>query len=266
MTPLRRPRFGFSLLASLLLAAALHAAEGGFTATLSLDEKSAAGITTLSADERNALDLLVADDLAFARREKLTALDGTFVSRLSEASRKSAGLDRLSPEQLAKLNELVAAAIAARPQPKERPRLKDKDVLTRKEGQVHGSVTVGYGWGSGGRVARFGSFAVNYTDPSGRFGLGLGLSTFDGDGFWGYYPGYYTPGYYYPGFYDYYPTYSLIDSYGPRVVYVTDAPRTFLNASYRFDDRTGGFAGDGACFRGSPGGSFAGRGGVGRRQ
>lgn len=263
MTPLRSTRPGLALLAGLLMAVTLPAAEGGFSATLALEEKTSAGLLTLSDDERAALDQLVADDLAFARREKLTALDGTFISRLAEAERKLAGLDRLSAEELAKINELVAAAIASRPQPKERPRLKDSDVIARKRSDVHGSVTVGYGWGSGGRSTRFGSVYVNYTDPSGRFGLGIGVTSVDGDGLWGYYPGYYTPGYYYPGFYDY-PGNYYGDFYEAAPVYADATPRAFLNASYRLDSRNGSFGGDGACFRAAPAGGFGGRGG-GRR-
>lgn len=257
MTPLRFSRSGFALLAGLVLAVAAPAAEGGFSATLSLEEKTAAGLIGLGADERAALDQLVADDLAFARREKLTALDGTFVSRLGEANRKQAGLDRLSAEQLAKLNELVAAAIAARPQPKERPRLKDRDVISRDRGQVHGSVTVGYGWGRGGREARFGSFSVNYTDPSGKFGLGVGVTTFEGDGFWGYSPGYYRSGYYYPDYYGY----PFADTYVIDPIYADDTTRPFVRASYRFDRPDRGFVGDGSCFRAAPSGGFGGRGG-----
>lgn len=257
MTPSPFTRPGLLLLAGWLILAtgSLRAAEGGFTATLSLEQKTAAGVTALTDDERTALDLLVADDLAFARRENLTDLGGTFVARRSEADRKQAGLDRLSPEQLAKLNELVAAALAARPTPKERPRLKESDVLSAKRrGEIHGSVTVMYGWGRGGREYRAGSLWLDYQDPDGRFGLGLGISTSDGDGFHGYYPGYYYPGGYYA---DYHPGY-----YNPR--YYT-APRMYIDASYPADFRGGFFRGDGACLRGSPAGGFGEHGGGRRR-
>lgn len=257
MTPSPFTRPGLLLLAGWLMLATGSpcAAEGGFTATLSLEQKTAAGVTTLTADERTALDLLVADDLAFARRENLADLGSTFVSRRTEAARKQAGLDRLGPEQLAKLNEFVAAAIAARPTPKERPRLKESDVLSAKRrGEIHGSVTIAYGWGRGGRDYRAGTLWLDYYDPDGRFGLGLGISTFDGDGFYGYYPGYYYPGAYYA---DYYPGY-----YDPR--YYT-APRVYLDASYRADDRGDFLHGDGAYLRGPKSGGSGGHGGGRRR-
>lgn len=231
----------------------LRAAEGGFTATLATEHRAAAGLTSLSDDARQALDQLVADDLAFVRREGLTELDGTFVSRRAEAERKSAGLDRLTPEQLTKLNELVAAALAARPQPKERPRLKDSDVLgAKRRGEVHGSVTVGYGWGGGGRNSRMASLQLNYQDPEGRYGIGVGITTFDGDGFWGYYPGYYSRGFY-------------PDTFGYYDAGYYAAPRVYLGVTER-DDYRGGFGPDESTYlHGNRNGGFGGRGGGRRR-
>ncbi len=257
MTPSPFTRPGLLVLAGWLMLAtgALRAAEGGFTATLTAEQKTAAGVTTLTADERAALDQLVADDVAFARRENLTDLGSTFVARRTEADRKQAGLDRLSPEHLAKLNELVAAAIAARPTPKERPRLKESDVLSAKRrGEIHGSVTVAYGWGRGGREYRAGTLWLNYQDPDGRFGLGVGISTSDGDGFYGYYPGYYYPGGYYA---DFYPGYYDTRYYA--------APRVYLDASYRTEDRGDFFRGDGSYLRGPGSAGFGGHGGGRRR-
>lgn len=253
MTPSRFPRLGLGLLAACLLTATatLAAGEGGFTATLSIEQRDLAGLTTLTPDERSALDQLVADDLAFARRENITELDGTFVTRRTEGARQQAGLDRLSPEQLAKLNELVAAAIASRPAPRERPRLKESDVLAAKRrGEIHGSVTLAYGWGSGGREFRAGSLWLDYYDPESRFGLGVGISTIEGDGYYGYHPGHYYPGVHYPGFYDY-------DFYSPPVY--------FPNSAFRPDARGGFFHDDHHCFRAIPTGGFGGRGGGRRR-
>jgi hypothetical protein len=245
-SPLARP--GWLLLAGLLMVGALRAAEGGFSATLSTGQKNAAGLAALSAAELTALDQLVADDLAYARRENLTALEGAFVARQAEAGRKSAGLDRLTPEQQARLNALVAAAITARPTPKERPRLKDSDVLVKNQPQVHGSVTVAYGWGAGGRSMRAGSMWLDYYDPESHLGIGVGLSTVNGS-YPGYYPGYY-PGFATGGFY---PDYSDPRYYTPSA--------TYYDASYRGDSFRSSFQGDGACFRAGPSGGFGGRGG-----
>lgn len=235
------------LLAGLLMVATLHAGEGGFASTLTTEQKDGAGLATLKPDELRALDQLVADDLAYARRENLTLLDGTFIARHDEAERKQAGLDRLTPEQLARLNQLVAAAIAARPAPKERPRLKESEVLGKNKPQVHGSVTVAYGWGPGGRSMRAGSLWLDYYDPESRLSLGVGLSTFDGDGAYGYYP---TGGYYYPGYYS---------GYSGAQFSVT--PRVYPGMAYDGDFRGAFFPGEGGGFRPGPMGGFGGHGG-----
>jgi hypothetical protein len=173
----------------------LHAAEGGFAATLSLDKRAVAGLTALSPVEQLTLDQLVAGELASARRPDAAELAGTFVSRRTEAERKAAGLDRLTGVQLEKLNEYVAAALAARPKPKERPRLKESDVLAaaRERNQVHGSVSVAYGWG-GGRDLWAETLWLEYYDPESRVGLGVGLTNLNGSGYYGYYPDYYGYG------------------------------------------------------------------------
>jgi hypothetical protein len=241
-------RLGLRLLAggALIAAGRLAAADGGFTATLSNEQREAAGLNALNDDERATVDRLVADDVAFARREKLTALDDTFLARRDETRRKLAGLDRLTSAQVATLNELVAAAIAARPTPKERPRLKESDVVVKRRGEIHGSVTVAYGWGAGGRDFRAGSLWLDYYDPESRLGIGVGLTSIEGSGYYGYTPGYY-PDRFYPG------PFSYADFYDPSPVY--------LNGDRRGDFRSGGgFQGDGACFRGvSEGGRGGGR-------
>jgi hypothetical protein len=200
MLPFRVIRSGV-LLAGLLatLGTPLRASDGGFTATLSREQRVAAGLDQLNAEETAALDRLVAADLAEARELQVPRLRESFIARRSEAERKEAGLDRLSPEQLAKLDELVAAALAARPVPKDRPRLKDSDVRSATGRlQVHGGVSMTYGTG-GGRSFRGVSSWVNYYDPVTGIGLGVGLARASGDGLYGYYP---YPYYYGAGYYD----------------------------------------------------------------
>jgi hypothetical protein len=236
-------RLGLGLLAGLLIATSpLAAAEGGFTATLSPEQRDAAGLAGLNDDERGALDRLVAQDLAFARREKITVLDDTFATRHDETARKLSGLDRLTAGQLAKLNELVAAAIAARPTPKERPRLKESDVVVQRRAEIHGSITVAYGWGGGGRDFRAGSLWLNYYDPETRLGIGVGLTSMEGGGYYGY-PDYY-PGRFYPAAY----SFADYDEFSPANLTV-DGRGQFGGT---------GFHGDGACFRGGSAGTRGG--------
>ena len=212
----------FALLA--VLAPSLRA-EGGFVATLSSDAQADAGLTGLSAAERAVLDQLVAQDVASAREQNITEFSSGFISRLTGEERTAAGLDRLTPTQLTRLNDLVAAALAARPRPKERPRLKESEVLTAaRQPEIHGSITLAYGWGGGGTF-RGESLWLDYYDPENHFGLSVGLNNFTGPGYYGGYPN------------DY--------GYGPR--YYNAAPFT-----YDTSDRDDFLRGDGQSFsRGS---------------
>jgi hypothetical protein len=250
MIPSSVTRLGFALLAGWLLIAAgpLAAAEGGFTATLSNEQRETAGLAGLEEGERAALDQLVADDLAFARREKVTVLEETFLARHDESLRKQAGLNRLTPAQLAKLNQLVAAAVAARPTPKERPRLRESEVVVKRRAEIHGSITVAYGWGAGGRDFRAGSLWLDYYDPESRIGIGVGLTSTSGGGYYGYYPGYY-PDRFYPGPYSFA---DYADYYEPTAFNFGPGGRGDFSSG-------GGFQGDGASFHGPAGGHGGGR-------
>jgi hypothetical protein len=244
MIPFRVIRSGM-LLAGLLisLSAPLCAADGGFTASLSAEEQAEAGLSGFSVTELAMLDLLVADDFARARQLKTSALPGTLSTRHPEAKLREAGLDRLTPEQLVKLNELVDAAVYNRPlpQPKERPRLKDSDVLSEQGRlQVHGGMSFTYGWAGGGRNFRETAAWVSYYDPVTGIGLGFGFSNASGDGLYsGFYPGNYDT-------YDrgYYPTAANYYSARPCTIFVS-ADETSHSSAMR-----GGFKGDGASLRG----------------
>ncbi|MBL9214335.1 MAG: hypothetical protein JNG83_02545 [Opitutaceae bacterium] len=224
-------RLSLALLLAGCVAAArpAAAAEGGFSATLANDEIASAGITGLTVEERSALDALVAAEVAIARSENRRELADTFLGRRTAEERRRAGLDRLDAAQQARLNELVAAAIAAGPKPRQRPRLKESDVLNpRRRGEIHGSVSLAYGWGSGGRDFRASSLWLNYFDPDSGLGIGLGISDFRGDGFYGYYPGYY-PEYFGSRYYSLLPvqaTYAPITDFhrNPRTIGGDDFP------------------------------------------
>jgi hypothetical protein len=246
MIPFRVIRSGLLLTGLLLsLGLPLLAATDSFTATLSGEEQAAAGLNILTDAELETLDQLVADDLIRARQLKTSALHGSLGTRHPEAKIAAAGLDRLTPEQLARLNELVDKAVYARPQPRERPRLKESDVLSEQGRlQVHGGMSFTYGWAGGGRNFRETAAWVSYYDPVTGLGLGFGFSNFSGDSPYGYYMGdYYSRGVY-PAAASYY-------SARPRT--------TFLSAGQTdsLDVRHVDFRGDGAGLR-SP--KVAGRG------
>jgi hypothetical protein len=170
-----------------LMVSRMHALEAGFTAALSAEQQTETGLTTLTGDERAYLDRLVAAESA-PGREIYSALNASFVRRQTPEDRHQAGLDRLSPEQLDRLSAYVAAALAPRPKPKERPRIKESEVLTTKPPpEIHGAITFGLGWGGGG-TSRYGALQLEYYDPQHGFSLGIGLESYSGPGRYGYYP------------------------------------------------------------------------------
>jgi hypothetical protein len=189
------PRILFGLLVGLAyLGGPMQALAGDFTASLSDAQQAAAGLTTLTADERAVLDRLVAAEL-IPGREIYSALNASFVLRQTAEARQLAGLDRLSPEQLDQLNSYVATALFPRPRPKERPRIKEGEVLApQTTGEVHGAITVGLGWGGGGPT-RYGSLELAYVDPELGFSLGIGMYSYSGPGHFGYYPHNAYPGF-----------------------------------------------------------------------
>ena len=193
MIPFRVIRSGVLLTGLLAALATLSpAASGGFTATLSPEQKSEAGLDTLTPGELTVLDHLVATDLARARRAP--ALNDPYSQRYTESETQAAGLDRLTPEQLAKLDTLLAAALAAAPrpqaslQPRERPRLRDGEILSEKGRlQVHGGMSLTVGSSGGGRNFHEAGAWVSYFDPVTGLGLAISYSRYSGDFLGGYY-------------------------------------------------------------------------------
>jgi hypothetical protein len=179
----------FSLLTVLFLGLAVLApralaADGGFTATLSAEQQTAAGLTRLSADEQTALNTLVAREVTLARQGGVKAFAGTFLSRRKPAELTAAGLDRLTPAEQDKLNETVAVAIAAGPANSEPREWKKSELASDKPRvQVHGGVSLTYGWGGGGSY-RAGSVYTDIYDPETGVALSLGLSEASGSGLW----------------------------------------------------------------------------------
>ena len=223
------------LLGSLLaVATSLSAAVGGFSATLSTDQKNSAGLTTLTPAELAELDQIIAVEVGQARKEGSTEFEGTFLARRTEDERKLAGLDRLNPAQLTKLNALVAAAVGAAPKPRERPRIKDSDVFNAaKKPEVHGEVSLTYGRSSGGGDFRAASMWVDYFDPNTGLGIGIGISQSSGKGFYGFYPDDYGYGYGYG--------YGPSAFYGSRFGYAGSPFRSFGAGDY--------YDGQGSSFR-----------------
>jgi len=185
----------FAWLLSLSVAGFASAAEGGFSATLSNEQKTSAGLLLLTAAEISALDQMIAREVIQIRRDSDSELPGTFVARRTDEEQNLAGLDRLNAEQLSALDASVATVLSTGPKPKERPRIKDTDVFSAKrKPEVHGELSLTYGRSSGGGEFRAASMWVDYFDPNTGLGLGIGISRASGNGFCGFYPDYYDYG------------------------------------------------------------------------
>ena len=248
MTLLRLVRGSFWLAACLAVALApLRAADdGGFTSSLSTGQRSATGLDQFTADELAMFDVLVASDLATARQLRIT----TFGERFSDRhSGQKAGLERLDSDQLAQLDELVADAIAAQPLPKDRPRLKDNEVVSlQRRLQVHGGMSFTCGWASGGRDFREAGAWVSYYDPVSGLGLAVGFSQYSGDVLYPYGYGYYPYGYNRAGWYGAVPG----DTIGAELSW--SRPNFALGVGFsqtEFSHPTA-FDGSGAALRGPP--------------
>ena len=252
MIPLRVVSRGLWLAGLLvLLVAPLRAADSGFSSTLSPEQRKAAGLDQLDASDVAMIDLLVASDLSNARQLRVTTLDERFSLRHSGPQ---GGLEHLSAAQIAQLDELVADAIAAQPLPKERPRLKDNEVVSlKKRLEVHGGMSLTMGWASGGRNFREAGAWVSYYDPETGLGLAFAFSQYSGDAMYPY-------GYYYPG----YNAYNRGGWYGgaPGNTYSADLfwarPNFALDVGFSQTDysRSFGFDGSGAALRGPMGRRF----------
>jgi hypothetical protein len=167
------------------LITASSAADGGFLATLSGQEQTDAGLTRLTAEQQLQLNALVGREVSLARQGGVTAFAGTFSSRRQPAERTAAGLDALTPKEIEKLNALVAAAIAAKPVPVTTARrLREAQLKEQRRYETHGEVTFVYGRGRGGREVFGGSVYTAVSDRETGLSVGVGVSRYDGDGWW----------------------------------------------------------------------------------
>lgn len=216
-------------------AALLPAAESSFLSTLTSAQRSAAGLDRLSANEQTVLNTLVAREVTFARQGNVRGFAGTFVSRRHGTDVRDAGLDHLSADEQAKLDEYVSVALAAGPVKPEPKQLKPSDVTGEHRLQVHGEVSLTYGWG-GGRNFRAGSLYTDIYDPDTGMHVGIGLGEVSGDARLIYGPG----GYY--GYDSYYPG-------SPGLLYNSDQSSWANSLIQGGGLRSGAFNGNGSCFR-----------------
>jgi len=151
--------------------------------TLIPDEYADAGLKQLTSDQMAILDALVRRDIETAKRmvSSKEPRAARFSDRLTIDERNNAGLTSLSESQLEKLDNYVARLTApvgsatgsfATGQ-SNGPYVSVKTL--KRAPEVHGSVSLMYGVGSGGYSERGGAMVLTYDDPSG-ISLAFGYS------------------------------------------------------------------------------------------
>jgi hypothetical protein len=172
------------LLAALLLAAALAATSRAadftrFSQVLTAEQRAATGLDQFTSDQLAVLDALVRHDDAYAVPSTAEhPRPARFSQRLNADERRNAGLTRLSADQLARLDALVEQRVPLRgPFVAPAAGATTPTVETeRVRPQIHGEVTLGMGWGSGGYSEMGGSMVVDYSDPAHGLDVLMGYS------------------------------------------------------------------------------------------
>lgn len=160
----------------------------GFTAHLTPEEWTAAGLEKLSAEQRTALDALVAKEMKLARQGNVRGFAGTFISRRSEEERVAAGLGILTTSEKYQLDRLVSRALATTPaQPPmaiARPATNSDVLTTPFKWETHGYVQLEYGWGSDDREYKAGTVAVTQVNPRTGTAFTFAYTVAEGDDLW----------------------------------------------------------------------------------
>ena len=180
-------KLSVTLVAAFVFAVSALAAEAGrFSQAVPTDERAPAGLSHLTSDQIGALDALVRrDTVARGSTRADPQAPVAFSQRLTADERRVTGIDTLSVEERTRLDAAVeryqSAALArtllAPPVYVSRSRAPvESETRKKKEGEIHGSFTLGYSWGSGGYSAKTGAMEINWTDPSGKVNISIGYS------------------------------------------------------------------------------------------
>jgi hypothetical protein len=186
------PSLRLAVTSVILIAASatcLHAADTAFTSALPAWAKNADGLNKLTAEQLKALNDTVARDISLAQQGDTVAFANSFSARRTDAQRATLGLNQLSFEQINHLNDDVAHAIAYRPQlsvapvPANPSHLVDAGAVAsfKRPWETHGELSLTVG-GSKRGTFYGGSAAIETTDPSGKFTLGVAVSQYRGKG------------------------------------------------------------------------------------
>ena len=192
-------RIGFLISCALWGAFAVSRAHAGddvrFSATLSPEQRTASGLTVLTADNVAVIDGLVRQDEA-ASKLKNNGVDHTrFSQRRTGREREIAGLDQLNPTQVNTLDTLVANRIAgtdselvANVSTESHRATGVTAVKLKRPLEIHGEISYTYGRSSAGSF-QGGDLVLTYDDPEHRYSVLVGYSEYHGKG---------LPGCFYP--------------------------------------------------------------------
>ncbi len=197
---LRLARGTFAL-AVALVALRAAAADFSFTSGLSREQRTASGVSKLTADEVAELDRLVAADVASAHAGGVTGFSSTFSARRSPQERAETGIGGLSESEVKTLDVLAASAIALGPPPEQMfsysppkaevarvppSKAKTTDVEAPRL-EVHGDLSFTVGGSGHGRSFYGTSDDIAVVDAKDGFSLDVGFEEFKGKGLLGLY-------------------------------------------------------------------------------
>ncbi|MSU65003.1 MAG: hypothetical protein EXS38_02625 [Opitutus sp.] len=165
------------------LSPAASAAESSrFSLRINATERTESGVSRLSSDQVAVLDALVRrDTVAFLTGATEPEAPARFSLRLTADERRNAGLAQLKAEEVVRLDSLVQSTQVPRstasllaPPPllsAARPQILEK----KKEREIHGSVSLTYGWGGGSSV-KSGSMLMSMEDPEKKYSVTIGYT------------------------------------------------------------------------------------------
>lgn len=160
----------------------------GFFAKLTPDERVAAGLGRLSAEQLAALTAQVEKEVKLARQGDVPGFAGTFISRRTEEERVASGIGSLSTSEKYQLDRLVSRALAARPpQPPVMPGSPQPGVELLKPKspwETHGFVQLEYGFGSGDTEYKAGTVAVTQVNTKTGTALTFAYTAVEGTGYY----------------------------------------------------------------------------------
>ncbi len=182
------PKYLLPAIAGLLFCCQSVLAEGKFSEGLSMEDRIACGLTHITVSQQTILDALIQRDVDAARQGNVTAFAKTFIQRRSEKECAESGIASFTEVERTKLDAVVAAAIARKPMTQVYQETQSKPLvgigMPKRKGEIHGSMSLMYGMGSGGSSAYGAAMDVNYTDPSGRLQVAVGYSEIHGKGWY----------------------------------------------------------------------------------